>query len=117
VAAGTLASVGTACAIPRTAASPAADQTVVVESVEEPMVLDSTVTPFNEKFLLTQTDSIVIRCDTIRYRRVPSASSRTRSGTTRRASPPSTSTGGGHSGHASHASHASHSSHSSGGWV
>lgn len=64
-------------------------------------VVDSVVTPFSEKFILTQADSIVVRCDTIRYRRAPAQSR----------------SGSGHQSHASHASHSSHSSHSSGGWV
>ena len=94
----TLATIGAAgCAgIPRNAqASEASD-------VEQ--VVDSVVTPYSEKFILTQADSIVIRCDTIKYRR----------STTQR---PSTSRGTGHQSHVSHASHSSHSSHSSGGWV
>jgi hypothetical protein len=98
-----LASLSTAgCAgMPRNAqASEAADVGQVVDSV----VVDSVVTPYSEKFVLTQADSIVIRCDTIKYRR----------STVQR---PSSSRGTGHQSHVSHASHSSHSSHSSGGWV
>lgn len=71
---------------------------------------DSTVSRISEKFILTPAESVVVRCDTIRYRRVAPASVRT-------TAPRVPSSGAGHGSHGSHASHASHSSHSSGGWV
>src|SRR5258706_6368112 len=59
---------------------------------------DSTVIPFREQFVLTPAESVVVRCDTIRYRRVAGPAA------TPLQSVPS-------SGHASHASHGSHASH------
>ena len=86
-----------------------------------------TVHRYGEKFILTTSDSVVIRADTVWYPRRPGATTgtprsapRLRSGGTASdnsrtdVSSPVRSSGGGH---ASHASHASHSSHRSGGWV
>ena len=86
-----------------------------------------TVHRYGEKFILTPSDSVVIRADTVWYPRRPGATTgtprsapRLRSGGTASdnsstdVGSPVRSSG---SGHASHASHASHSSHRSGGWV
>src|SRR5689334_1179537 len=77
-------------------ASEATELSGPVDSV----VVDSVVTPYREKFILTQAESIVVRCDTIKYRRA--AAQRPKSGG-----------GTGHQSHVSHASHSSHSSHAS----
>jgi hypothetical protein len=71
-----------------------------------------TVHRYHEKFVLTPSDSVVVRTDSVWYPRsgvkaVPLVATPTTDTTTRR--PASGSTGG----HQSHASHASHSSHRS----
>lgn len=77
-----------------------------------------TVHRYHEKFVLTPSDSVVIRADTVWYPRAggkalplaaPSAAARTDTATRRPATPATR----GHVSHASHASHASHSSHRS----
>jgi hypothetical protein len=78
-------------------------------SLSQHQVSDSAITRGRETFVLTQAESVVVRCDTIRFRRAPSQAPANSS-----AAPRAGSSG---SGHASHVSHASHASHASGGWV
>lgn len=96
-----------------------------------------TVRRYGEKFILTSSDSVVIRADTTWYPRARTASGDDGGKTARPALGPSapaqrtpaarpapsgrtTGTSTGHRSHASHASHSSHSSHRShvsGGWI
>lgn len=76
-----------------------------------------TIHRYGEKFILSQTDSVVIRADTVWYPRRTSTLPRPLSSPMPTAPSPSyPSSGGGARGHYSHSSHSSHSSHRSGGW-
>jgi hypothetical protein len=74
-----------------------------------------TIHRYGEKFVLSRSDSVVIRADTVWYPRkgasppaaVPDAPNTSRSDTSTRR-PPASSSGGGHQSHVSHASHSSH---------
>jgi hypothetical protein len=92
-----------------------------------------TVRRYGEKFILTPSDSVVVRVDTTWYPRTgggavasdstgstvrsPAPGATTRTPTARPRSTPSTGGSGGHRSHYSHRSHSSHRSHRSGGWV
>jgi hypothetical protein len=96
-----------------------------------------TVRRYGEKFILTSSDSVVIRADTTWYPRSESASENDGGKTARpllgpaapaqrlpaaRPAPSGRSSGSSaghrsHSSHASHSSHSSHRSHVSGGWI
>jgi hypothetical protein len=77
-----------------------------------------TIHRYGEKFVLSPTDSVVIRADTVWYPRKATTLPRTLSSPTPAAPTPTyPSPGGGSRGHYSHSSHSSHSSHRSGGWL
>lgn len=122
------ASTATAAAASLTASSAVFAQTRSVEPAPPRPAAPSpsdTVRRFGEKFILTPSDSIVVRADTTWFPRraaPPKAAPPVRS-VLPPASPARPSTGGVTRGHGSHFSHSSHSSHSShrshrsGGWV
>jgi hypothetical protein len=108
-----------AVTITASVAGSASAQDVVQATPQRPPYYSrsDTIHRYGEKFILSQTDSVVIRADTVWYPRKSNELPRPLSSPTPTApSPAYPSSGGGARGHQSHYSHSSHSSHRSGGW-
>jgi len=113
------ATLGAATTITATIAGSASAQDIIHVTPPRPPYYSPTDTihRYGEKFILSQTDSVVIRADTVWYPRKRAALPRNLSSPTPEApSPVYPPSSGGVRGHQSHYSHSSHSSHRSGGW-